>query len=156
MVVVHYTASNSLQGSHRYMNQEKMHSARKMLKKAGLNNVCTQFLVGRDGKIYRLMPENQIGRHTIGLNMHAIGIENVGNHNLTDKQLEANTRLIRYLSAKWPIQYLIGHSEYRRFENSPLWQELQPGYRTHKTDPGKEFMKRLRKNLSDLSLKDGP
>ena len=77
MVVVHYTAMDSLDVSFNYLNKEEMESGRGLLKKAGGANIAVQFLVGKKGEIYRLMPENHIGRHVIGLNRHAIGIENV-------------------------------------------------------------------------------
>ena len=137
------------------MNKEKMESGRKKLLKAGLNNIAVQFLIGQKGEIYRLMPENRIGRHVIGMNRQAIGIENVGGPKapLTKRQLEANEWLIRYLVKKWPIQYMIGHLEYRKFEKTPLFEELDNNYRTHKIDPGNSFLKRLRKRLADLKLK---
>ncbi len=155
MVVVHWTAIYSLRSSWRYMNKEKMETGRKKLLKAGLNNIAVHFLVGQRGEIYRLMPENHIGRHCIGLNRKSIGIENVGGPKapLTRAQLEANAWLIRYLAKKHKIKYVIGHQEYRNFENTPLFEELDPRYRTHKIDPGKSFMRRLRHKLRDLKLK---
>lgn len=155
MVVVHWTAIYSTETSFKYMNREKMSLGRKKLFKAGLNNIAVHFLVGQDGKIFRLMPENHIGRHVIGLNRHAIGIENVGGPKapLTDKQLEANAKLIRYLTKKHKLKYMIGHYEYKHFEGTPLFEELDKKYRTNKIDPGKGFMKRLRQKLGDLNLK---
>lgn len=41
-------------------------------------NVSTQFLVDRDGTIFRLLPDTTFARHVIGLNHLAIGIENIG------------------------------------------------------------------------------
>ena len=41
----------------------------------GTLNVGAQFLVGRDGAIWQLMPETALARHAIGLNWCAIGIE---------------------------------------------------------------------------------
>jgi N-acetylmuramoyl-L-alanine amidase len=77
--------------------------------------LASQFMVDRDGTIYRLMPETALARHIIGYNWCAIGIENVGGANnkkedLTPAQLKANIKLIRYLHAKYPtIQYVFGH-----------------------------------------------
>lgn len=154
MVVSHYTAMDSLDESYDYMNREEMESGRSQLKNAGSANIAVHFLVGKAGDIYRLMPENQIGRHVIGLNRHAIGIENVGvdENSLTMAQVEANALLVRRLAKKYPLRYLIGHSEYRRFENTPLWEELDPGYRTEKHDPGEWFMAALRGRVADLAL----
>jgi CubicO group peptidase (beta-lactamase class C family) len=154
MVVAHYTAIDSLDASYHYMNREEMESGRSQLKKAGGANIAVHFLVGKAGDIYRLMPENRIGRHVIGLNRHAIGIENVGldENSLTMAQVEANALIVRRLAKKYPLRYLIGHSEYRRFENTPLWEELDPTYRTEKSDPGEWFMNALRERVADLSL----
>ena len=155
MVVVHYTASDDEEGSFRYLNNEKMPETRPLLKDAGEANIAVQFLVNKQGKIFRLMPENHIGRHVIGLNRYAIGIENIGagEKSLTSAQVMANAELIRYLKKKYPIEYVIGHSEYRRFEGSPLWEEKDNAYRTEKFDPGDSFMIRLRHELRDLNFK---
>ncbi|MCS6972752.1 MAG: peptidoglycan recognition protein family protein, partial [Leptospiraceae bacterium] len=154
MVVAHYTAMDSFDVSFEYMNREEMETGRSLLRKAGNANIAVHFLVDKDGRIFRLMPENQIGRHTIGLNRHAVGIENVGldANSLTMAQVEANAYIVRRLAKKFPIRYLIGHSEYRRFENTPLWDEIDPKYRTEKYDPGEWFMAALRARLADLNL----
>ena len=104
-----------------------------------------------------VMPEVWMARHTIGLNYSAIGVENVGGgggiDNLTRRQIRANTRLVRHLKEKHPtIDYLIAHSEYRQLERSAhpahdLFYEELPEYRTEKSDPGRRFMRRLRRML---------
>jgi len=155
MIVSHFTAMEPFDVSFNYLNNEAMESARSQLKTAGGANIAVQFLVDKNGDIYRLMPENHIGRHVIGLNRHAIGIENVGKNeqSLTAAQVEANALIVRRMSAKFPIKYLIGHSEYREFENTPLWEEKDKTYRTEKVDPGESFMKALRERVKDLGLK---
>lgn len=155
MVVSHYTAMDSLDVSFKYMNNEEMESGRGLLKKAGGANIAVQFLVGKQGEIYRLMPENHIGRHVIGLNRHAIGIENVGKDEkaLTKAQVDANEYIVRHLVKRYPIRYLIAHAEYRDYEKTPLWEENDTKYRTEKIDPGESFMRPLRAQLADLNLK---
>ncbi len=128
---------------------------------AGKVNVSIQFIVDRDGTVYRLMPETYMARHVIGLNYISIGVENIGGvggkDDMTDAQIEANAKLVRYLVRKYPtIKYLIGHYEYTRFENTPLWMEKDPDYRTNKTDPGERFMSAVRKKVSDLNLYGPP
>lgn len=154
MVVSHYTAIDTLEASFEYMNKEEMEKGRSKLKKAGLANIAVHFLVDKDGTIYRLMPENHIGRHTIGLNRHAVGIENVGLNKdaMTMAQVKANAFIVRALAKKYPIRYLIAHSEYRTFENTPLWEEHDQNYRTEKFDPGDAFMAALRHEVRDLHL----
>jgi N-acetylmuramoyl-L-alanine amidase len=156
-VVIHWTGSPSLRGIWRTFNRVRMRSTRKHLLRGGALNVSAHFLIGRDGKIYRLMPETRMARHCIGLNYDAIGIENVGDGKrfpLTREQLEANAALVRYLARRHPIRYLLGHMEWRRFESAPFFRELDPTYRNAKADPGRRFMRRLRRLLADLELED--
>lgn len=153
MIVIHYTAIPTLQGSFGAFDSEELPSSRSDI--SGKNttvNVAVPYLVDRDGTIYQLMPENRMGRHVIGLNYSSIGIENVGSlGDLTQEQLQANIALITYLTKKYSsIEYLIGHSEYRCFEKSPLWLEKDKSYRTEKEDPGEKFMKGLRDALPAL------
>ena len=161
IIVLHWTAIDSLKESFAAFDPETLGGSRPNLGAAGDVNVSIQFLVGRKGRIYRLMPETWMARHCIGLNHSAIGVENVGGgdgvDNLTDAQLEANIRLVRYLVAKYPtIRYLIGHMEYLRFVGHPLWLERDPGYRTEKIDPGDRFMSAVRAAVADLGLEGPP
>lgn len=159
IIVLHWTAIDDFEASFRAFDRETL-AGRPDLDSAGHVNVSIQFLVDRDGTLYRLMPETHMARHVIGLNYSAIGVENVGGggglDNLTYAQIRANVRLVRYLAEKYPtIQHLIGHSEYRLLETSPLWLEKEPGYRTTKTDPGDRLMGAVRAGVADLKLK-GP
>lgn len=158
MIVLHYTASGTVETNYKYFNKTHLESARNVLKKQSVLNVSSQFIVDRDGTIYQLMEPNQFARHTIGLNSCAIGIENIGSKNqpLTEKQSASNAQLIRYLTKKYPIEYLIGHSEYGIFRESKLWKETDPNYFTIKDDPGKDFMQKVRLLVADLHLKEKP
>ena len=158
MIVLHWTAIDDLEASFRAFDAETI-AGRPDLAGAGEVNVSVQFLVGKDGAIYRLMPETWMARHVIGLNYAAIGIENVGtgssdDDTLTGAQVAANIALVRYLVRKYPtIEYLIGHHEYTAFEGHPLWRERDAGYRTSKIDPGERFMGAVRAGVRDLGLK---
>lgn len=158
MIVLHYTAGGTVESNFKYFNNTHLESARNTLKKQSTLNVSSQYIIDRDGTVYQLMEPNQFARHTIGLNYCAIGVENIGSKSqpLTDKQAEANAQLVRYLTQKYKIEYLIGHSEYGVFRNSKLWKESDPKYFTGKEDPGKEFMNKVRQKVSDLKLKDKP
>lgn len=160
VIVLHYTASDSFDSTWKYFDRNRIESERAMVASNGALNVSAQFLVDRDGTVYRLMPEDQFARHCIGLNQVAIGVENVGNGTtlpLTEAQVVANAALVRYLKQKFPnIHYLIGHSEYRQMEKTPLWNESNPNYRTPKSDPGPEFMKNVREKVADLNLQGPP
>jgi N-acetyl-anhydromuramyl-L-alanine amidase AmpD len=161
MIVLHWTAIDTLEGSFAAFDPETLGGSRPDLAGAGQVNVSIQFLVDRDGAIYRLMPETWMARHVIGLNYSAIGVENVGGSdsvdNMTDEQIDTNIRLVRYLVKKYPgIEYLIGHSEYQQFAGHPLWLEQDAGYRTEKVDPGERFMSAVRRGVADLGLKGPP
>lgn len=161
IIVLHWTAIDDFEESFAAFDPETLGGSRPGLGGADEVNVSIQFLVDRDGTISRLMPETWMARHVIGLNWSAIGVENVGGgggvDNLTDAQIAADIRLVRYLVRRYPtIRYLIGHMEYRRFEGSPLWLEVDPGYRTDKIDPGVRFMRAVRGGVSDLGLEGPP
>lgn len=162
LVVVHYTAIPTLEETLETFAGLHVDSSRDLILANGRLNVGVQFVVDRDGTIHALYPETVIARHVIGLNHVAIGIENVGNADLrrrragapvTEAQLEANVALVRYLVGRYPdIEFLIGHSEYRQLENAGhpahhLFHEERPAYRTKKRDPGRRFLKQLRRRL---------
>lgn len=157
MVVVHWTAIDNIEVTFDVFDSPTL-GGRADLTSASNLNVSSQFLIDRDGTIYRLLPDTYFARHVIGLNYTAIGIENIGGSDspLTKNQLKANEELIRYLKRKYAIDYVIGHHEYQLFQETDLWKEADPDYRTVKTDPGDKFMNELRKNLSDLGLKPLP
>lgn len=159
MIVLHWTAIPTLDGSFDAFKDSKLPNWRPDIENVSGLNVSTQFLVDRDGTIYRLMPENYMGRHVIGLNHCSIGVENVGGtevHPLTKEQLKSNIWLVTYLAEKYNIDYLIGHYEYTLFERHPLWLEMDDGYRTEKTDPGTDFMKKVRKATKRFNFKPVP
>jgi N-acetylmuramoyl-L-alanine amidase len=158
MIVLHWTASKTMMGTYNAFNRSILPSDRKAIAGASSLNVSSHFLVDRDGTIYQLLPDTTFARHVIGLNYCAIGIENVGSNTypLTQAQLFANEKLVRYLAKKYPIQYLIGHYEHTLFKNTSLWRETNPYYRSDKSDPGKTFMKSIREELQDLNLKGPP
>ena len=165
MIVLHYTVIPTFDATWKYFNNFHAETARAALAGAGDVNVSAQFVVDRDGTIYRLMPETDMARHCIGLNHVAIGVENVGDGDklpLTPEQVKSNAKLVRYLAGKYKIEYLIGHQEYRRMEGAkfadgtPVFVELDPKYRNQKQDPGEEFMRRIREKVADLKLAGPP
>ena len=148
-VIVHWTESPETDGVYDYFYKE--------VRKDGTLNVCSQFLVDRDGTIFRLTPETMLDRHAIGYNWCAIGIENVGGvdrkEDLTPEQFQANVLLIRYLREKYPtVRYVWGHYQQKSAEKSGLYKESISGYYHAKVDPGPKFMKALQKNLKDTGL----
>jgi len=159
MIVLHWTAISTFESSFDAFYKTKLPNWRPELENVSGLNVSSHFLVGQDGTIYRLMPETTMARHIIGLNHVAIGIENVGGTKdtpLTKSQLKSNIKLVTYLKKKYTVDYVIGHYEYTNFEGHELWLEKDEGYRTKKTDPGEEFMKKVRKATKKLNFKPLP
>src|SRR5699024_2477175 len=88
MIVLHFTAQDSLETTFNYFDKTKIDQSRTAIKGQSALNVSAQFLVDRNGDVYRLMEDTKCARHVIGLNYMAIGVENVGSHKspLTDVQ----------------------------------------------------------------------
>lgn len=159
MIVLHWTVIPTLEKSFDAFKNATLPNWRPDIKNVSGLNVSAHFLVDQDGTIYRLMPETIMARHVIGLNHCAIGIENVGGTAdvpLTKAQLKSNIWLVDYLANKYDIEYLIGHYEYQNFEGHPLWLEVDDGYRTEKTDPGEEFMAKVRNASKKFNFEPVP
>ena len=159
VIVLHHTGGGSARGTHAYFDRARLEAERAGLRRGGEVNVSAHFLVDRDGTIYRLMPETRFGRHCIGLNHIAIGVENVGDGQrwpLTAAQVRANARLVRMLAARYPITHVIGHHEARRLEGHPYFVERDPAYRNRKGDPGDAFLRAVRRQVADLGLAGAP
>ena len=161
MIVIHYTAIPTLEGTIKAFQASTLPSSRAAIISASQLNVSSQFVVDRDGTVFQLLPdETTFARHVIGLNYAAIGVENVGDgdtHPLTAAQLVANIKLIRYLKGKYlGIEYLIGHQEHNLFRGHALWKETDPDYRVEKVDPGVQFLGAIRSRVKDLNLKGPP
>jgi N-acetyl-anhydromuramyl-L-alanine amidase AmpD len=159
MIVLHWTAIPTFEDSFDAFLNTKLPNWRPDIASVSGLNVSAHFLVDQDGTIYSLMPETIMGRHVIGLNHCAIGVENVGgtaDTPLTKAQLKSNIRLVKYLAKKYDIEYVIGHHEYTSFEGHELWLEKDDGYRTAKTDPGDGFMNKVRKAIKRFDFKPIP
>jgi N-acetylmuramoyl-L-alanine amidase len=159
LIVLHHTAGRSFENTWRYFDRTRLESGRAKLAAAGAVNVLAHFVVDRDGTIYRLAPETWMGRHTVGLNHVAIGVENVGggkDRPLTAAQVAANAQLVRHLCARHAITHLIGHHESPFMEGHDYWRERDDSYRNRKPDPGKAFMAKVRAQLTDLELEGPP
>lgn len=159
IIVLHWTVIPTFEESFEFFKNATLSNTRDDISGAGALNVSSQFMVDRDGTIYRLLPETTMARHVIGLNHCAIGVENIGGTEdlpLTDEQLKSNIWLVKYLAEKYAIEYVIGHYEYTLFDGHELWLEKDDGYRTEKTDPGKDFMDKVRSATKDLNFKPLP
>jgi N-acetylmuramoyl-L-alanine amidase len=158
IIVLHYTAGGTIKSTYDYFNQPNIENERKYNGKYSNLNVSSHYLIDRDGTVYQLVDDTLFARHTIGLNYCAIGVENIGGPKqpLTKEQVISNAKLVRMLARKFPIEYVIGHSEYGIFRKSKLWKEKDPSYFTQKQDPGNDFMEQVRKLITDLKIKKQP
>ena len=155
VIVLHYTGGGSAKATRAYFDHTRIEAARKQIADAGAVNVSSQFLIDRDGTIYRLQPETRFARHCIGLNHLAIGVENVGDEAkapLTDAQVTSDALLIRDLVSRYPITHLLGHHEVMQFRHHAYYVERDPAYKNEKSDPGPRFMGRVRALVEDLHL----
>jgi len=159
LIVIHDTEIGTLEGAFAAFAPDALPAARAEIAAGGEVNVGVHFVVDRDGKVYSLLPLDVMGRHTIGFNHVSIGIENVAKTpaDLTDAQAAVDAALVSLLVQRVPsIRYLIGHHEYR-YPGRPhdtLYKELDPSYApTKKSDPGPDFMRRLRARLAAAGVR---
>ena len=154
MIVIHYTVSGNLRQALDVFRPERLSPARRELQGFGEVNVGAHFLVDKDGTVYSLLPTDVMGRHAVGFNHCAIGIENVARRasDLTPAQLKANVALIHHLLEKHSsLRFLAGHHELRTVgtPHATLYLEMDPRYQqSGKSDPGTAFMKALRERLA--------
>lgn len=158
VVVLHWTGGPTAESAWQTFAPTKL-AGRPELSGGGALNVSAHYLIDRDGTVLRLLPEDRLARHVIGLNHVAIGIEHVGDGAswpLTPAQEAASAALVRELAGRWPIGWLIGHHEYRQMEATELFRELDPAYRTVKSDPGAAFVSAVYARVADLGLRRAP
>jgi hypothetical protein len=159
MVVIHNTGSTNLSSALYTLRARRLgkRSGRHLI--SGTLGVGVPYLTARDGRIFRLFRDDaRFGRHTIGLNHSAVGIENVGNrhHPLTPRQLEVNARLVELLALRYPIRWLIGHREVYQMVRTRYYLEAVPGYCSNKIDPTWSTLRTLRRRLAYLGLRGPP
>jgi N-acetylmuramoyl-L-alanine amidase len=127
VIVEHYTVSSTMISAWSTFAQDvpdsELHE---------LPGTCAHFIVDRDGTIYQLVPLDVICRHTVGLNLTAIGIEHVGMSDaevLDDPaQMRASLHLTAWLMQRdrIPLGDVIGHAESL---SSPYHHELYAPWR---------------------------
>ena len=80
----------------------------------GWSGAGYHFLVRKDGKIYRLRPENKVGAHAYGSNYNSLGICFEGNYmeeDMPETQKEAGKELVAYLKNKYGISTVQRHRD---------------------------------------------
>ena len=80
----------------------------------GWSGAGYHFLVRKDGKIYRLRPEDKVGAHAYGANYNSLGICFEGNYMEEDmpaEQIKAGQELVAYLKNKYNISTVQRHKD---------------------------------------------
>lgn len=80
----------------------------------GWSGAGYHFLVRKNGKIYRLRPENKVGAHASGSNSDSIGICFEGDfmvETMSDVQRKAGAELVSYLKSKYGISKVQKHKD---------------------------------------------
>lgn len=94
--------------------------------------VAPHYLIDREGKIYKLVEEKNIAYHAgeskvpdgrTNVNNFSIGIEimNKEDDKFTGGQYGALNDLLRYLSSKYKIKYVLGHNQISSGRKSDPW-----------------------------------
>lgn len=150
VIVLHYTAGGTAAGAHALFNADTPNVGE-------LPGVVAHFVIAKNGAIYQELPLNMRGRHTIGLNQVAIGIEFVqdggsGSAWATAQifarraQITAGLKLVRWLQWRYGVaaRNVIGHGT---ADSSPFFKDLV-GWRNTHTDWGAREIARFRALLA--------
>ena len=157
-VVLHYTAGSSYSGAWSTFAS----NAPALGERPG---VCAQFVVDKDGAVYRLTSLKTRCRHTIGLNHRSIGIEmvqeDVGGPGATarailrrKRQARAAVRLVAWLKQRYGIEMrdVIGHA----MANDSRFFEDRTGWTNDHSDWLPPQVRKFRKRAKRLIRKEGP
>jgi len=158
MVVLHHTGGLSLRSALYTLTSLRLGSRAGLIHPTSLS-VGVPYLIARNGLVYRLFADDdRFGRHTIGLNHSAIGVENVGTKRsgFTAAQIKSNVLLLQYLAMRYPLRYLIGHREVYQMARTPYYLEAVPQYCSNKKDPTQRALRRIRKHTASLGLAAAP
>ena len=154
MVVLHGTMDTDPEVHLKMLARPTLPGARDDLASAGRMNVAVHFLVDRGGTVYRTLPEDRYGRHTVGFNHTSIAIEHLGDgpeHAFTTEQIDATRKLVRDLTQRHPIEWLVGHHQLiDEPETHPLFLERDETYRTFALDPGDAFVQAIAEGNPEL------
>lgn len=80
----------------------------------GWSGAGYHFLVRKDGKVYRLRPEEKVGAHAYGSNNNSLGICFEGNYmeeDMQTEQVKAGKELVAYLKKKYGISTVQKHKD---------------------------------------------
>ena len=80
----------------------------------GWSGAGYHFLVRKDGKVYRLRPEDKVGAHAYGSNYNSLGVCFEGNfmeEDMPEVQIKAGQELVAYLKNKYAISTVQAHRD---------------------------------------------
>ena len=80
----------------------------------GWSGAGYHFLVRKDGKIYRLRPEDKVGAHAYGSNYNSVGICFEGDYmteNMPEDAIKSGQELVAFLKNKYGISTVQGHRD---------------------------------------------
>lgn len=80
----------------------------------GFNDIGYHYVIRRDGRCESGRPESVVGAHVQGHNQNSIGICLVGGKpdcNFTRQQWESLSRLVDYLTTRYPAAEVVGHRD---------------------------------------------
>ena len=149
VIVLHYTVSSTYPGVHATFAADTAN-------RGELPGVVSQFVIDKDGTIYQQLALDVMGRHVIGLNRYAIGIEFVqeGGSNAEEQimargpQIAAGLKLVAWLQATYGISAanVIGHGT---ANGSPLFKDNE-GWRNDHVDWDAAAVARFKAKLTAL------
>jgi hypothetical protein len=153
LIVLHYTATSTYESAHATF-------AADVPNMGVLPGTVAHFIIDKDGIIYQQLPLDLMGRHVVGLNYCAIGVENVQEARATDAeavaqilarpaQRRALIALVRWLMYRYhiPLKDVIGHG---MANASPYFKDLL-GWTNDHTDWQRPEVMRLRVLLKATS-----
>ncbi len=150
VIVLHFTDGSSYEGAHEVFASDAPDLGE-------LPGDVAHFVIAGNGKIYQQLSTQIRGRHAIGLNWCAVGIEFVqlqgrSSHwadlQILDRsrQIDAGLALVDYLSQRYDIKAknVIGHA---MANDSPFFKDLE-GWKNDHTDWQREDVLRFRRVLA--------
>lgn len=161
VVVLHYTAGGSWESAWSLFDSNTPNAS-------GIPNdlpgTSAHFIIDKDGTIYQLLPLDLRGRHTIGLNNVAIGIEFVeeGSDGSSaavrsilhrKPQIDAGLELVRWLQYRFhiPTKDVIGHGT---ANDSRYFTDLE-GFKNDHSDWGAADVRLFQERLRELDAAGG-
>lgn len=149
VIVLHYTCGSTYENAHATFQSD----APNMGVKPG---VVSQFVIDKNGTVYQQIPLQYEGRHTVGLNYAAFGIECVQECNGSDARVVSEimhrtpqerslVALVRWLMYRYHISLsnVIGHGT---ANDSPYYRDLK-GWKNDHSDWSQPQIELLRAKL---------